>query len=170
MARGGADSRNPSGGAFAGGETIYRQESGNAFLPSRTRPKVSQHGSPRPRPHYYNSGRKRLAGTDSGKSSWVYNRTYVLTEWDPGKAGLNKRKHGISFADAVVCLEDEGALTMRDRFSDEEERWITMGLDGLGRVLVVIYTWRGESVHLISARKATTRERRRYEDANETRI
>jgi uncharacterized DUF497 family protein len=46
----------------------------------------------------------------------------MLTEWDAGKARLNARKHGISFADAVVSLEDEGALTMRDPFSDEEER------------------------------------------------
>jgi uncharacterized DUF497 family protein len=59
---------------------------------------------------------------------------------------------------------------MRDPFSDDEERWVTMGLDVLGRVLVIVYTWRGESVRLISARKATARERRRYEDANETRI
>ncbi|MBS1854036.1 MAG: BrnT family toxin [Acidobacteria bacterium] len=94
----------------------------------------------------------------------------MLTEWDPGKARLNVRKHGISFADAVASLEDEGALTMRDPFSDDEERWVTMGRDVLGRVLVVVYTWRGESVRLISARKATARERRRYEDVNETRI
>ena len=45
-----------------------------------------------------------------------------------------------------------------------------MGLDVLGRKLVVVYTWRGETVRLISARKATARERRRYEDANEARI
>jgi uncharacterized protein len=94
----------------------------------------------------------------------------VLTEWDPGKARLNSRKHGISFADAIACLEDKGALTTRDPFSEEEERWVTMGLDVLGRVLVIVYTWRGESVRLISARKATARERRQYEDANETRI
>ena len=69
------------------------------------------------------------------------------------------------FADAVACLEDEGALTMRDPFSGEEERWVTMGLDALGRVLVVVYTWRGESARLISARKATARERQRYDEA-----
>jgi len=50
---------------------------------------------------------------------------------------------------------------------DEEERWVTMGLDATGRVLVVVYTWRAESVRLISARKATARERRRYEESNE---
>ena len=75
----------------------------------------------------------------------MYNCTYVLTEWDPGKARLNVRKHGVSFADAVACLEDEEAMTMRDPFSNDEERWVTMGRDVTGRVLVVIYTWRGGS-------------------------
>jgi uncharacterized DUF497 family protein len=56
----------------------------------------------------------------------------VLTEWDPGKARLNVRKHGISFADAVASLEDEGALTMRDPFSDDEERWVTMVVTSWG--------------------------------------
>jgi len=97
----------------------------------------------------------------------VYNCTDMDTEWDPVKARLNSRKHGVSFADAVASLEDDGALTMLDPHSAGEERWITMGLDALGRVLVVIYTWRGESARLISARKATPRERRRYEEANE---
>jgi uncharacterized protein len=83
---------------------------------------------------------------------------------------LNSQKHGISFADAVAALEDDVALTMRDPYSSEEERWVTMGLDALGRVLVVVYTWRGEILRLISARKATASERRRYEEANETLI
>jgi uncharacterized DUF497 family protein len=95
----------------------------------------------------------------------VYASTYMLVEWDPGKARLNLRKHGVSFADAVASLEDEGALTMRDLLSDNEERWVSMGLDALGRVLIVVYAWRGESVRLISARKATARERRQYEEA-----
>ncbi len=90
----------------------------------------------------------------------VYNRTYMLTEWDPAKGRLNARKHGVLFADAVGCLEDEGALTMRDSSADDEERWVTMGMDAMGRVLVVVYTWRAESVRLIPARKATARERR----------
>ena len=71
-------------------------------------------------------------------------------------------------ADAVAVLEDETALTMRDPFSEDEERWIALGLDAFGRVLVVVYTWRGERVRLISARNATPRERRRYEESNET--
>jgi hypothetical protein len=54
-------------------------------------------------------------------------------------------------AEPYVCRHSvpsvfRGALTMRDTDSNEEERWVTMGLDGLGRVLVVVYTWRGENV------------------------
>ena len=100
----------------------------------------------------------------------VYNRTYMMTEWDPRKARLNARKHGVQFADAVAVLEDEHALTMRDPFAHEEERWVTLGLDALGRVLVVVYTWRGERVRVISARRATASERRRYEESHETRV
>jgi len=84
-------------------------------------------------------------------------------EWDPRKALLNARKHGVQFADAVAALEDDRALTIGDLASDEE-RWVTIGLDAFGRVIVLVYTWRGESVRLISARKATTNERRLYEE------
>lgn len=86
------------------------------------------------------------------------------TEWDPRKAKLNARKHGVQFADAVAVLEDARALTMADPSSDQEERWITVGLDPLGRVIVVAYTWRGDNIRIISARKATPRERRLYEE------
>lgn len=82
-------------------------------------------------------------------------------EWDRDKASLNLRKHGIDFADAATVLHDERALTQRDYHSDEE-RFVTLGLDAIGRLLVVVYTWRGDDVRLISARKATPRERRDY--------
>ena len=58
-------------------------------------------------------------------------------------------------------------LTIRDPFSEEEERWITLGRDALGRLLVVVYIWRGESVRLISARLATARETTQYEEHHE---
>jgi uncharacterized DUF497 family protein len=77
----------------------------------------------------------------------------MQVEWDPGRARLNARKHGVALADAVAVLEDETALTMRDPFPEDEERWITLGLDAFGRVLVVVYTWRGERVRL--SRRAT---------------
>ncbi len=84
-------------------------------------------------------------------------------EWDAHKAAANLSKHGIDFADAVTALEDDAAITVVDEFADEE-RFVTIGTDALGRLLVVVYTWRGQDViRIISARKATARERRQYE-------
>jgi uncharacterized DUF497 family protein len=85
----------------------------------------------------------------------------MIFEWDPEKAQKNHKKHGISFADAVEVLSDEYAITIEDR-SSQEQRYITIGLDALGRILVVVYTWRGESIRIISARKAAARERAEY--------
>ncbi|MGH7998505.1 MAG: BrnT family toxin [Brasilonema sp.] len=82
-------------------------------------------------------------------------------QWDPNKAAANLRKHGINFADAVSVFSDDLAITIPDeRFN--EERFITIGVDAFGRVLVVVYTWRGEQIRLISARKATLREQKQY--------
>ena len=89
-------------------------------------------------------------------------------EWDPAKARANLKKRGIDFADAVSALEDEAALTIRDPYSEDEERWITLGMDALGRILVVIYGWRGERVRLISARPATSHEAEQYGESHET--
>ena len=85
------------------------------------------------------------------------------SEWDPAKARSNFRKHRVRFADAVTALEDDSALTIRDP-GDDEERWVTIGLDVMRRILVVVYTWRGETVRLISARRATSKERKQYEE------
>jgi len=52
---------------------------------------------------------------------------------------------------------------MEDALSEGERRWITQGMDALGRLLVVVYSWRGDSIRLISARAATARERKQYE-------
>jgi len=57
-------------------------------------------------------------------------------EWDPYKAKANLIKHYVRFAEAVIALEDERALTIRDVDSEEEERWVTLGMDAFGRVLV----------------------------------
>jgi uncharacterized DUF497 family protein len=70
----------------------------------------------------------------------------------------------VHFGDAVAASEDDRALTLRDPFWDDEERWITMGRDALGRVLVVVYTWRGVNIRLISARLALPREQSQSEE------
>jgi len=84
-------------------------------------------------------------------------------EWDPEKAISNLRKHGIDFADAVSALGDDLAVTIPDD-SPDERRFVTVGMDALDRVLVVVYAWRGDRMRLISARRATPRERRVYEE------
>lgn len=85
-------------------------------------------------------------------------------EWDPNKSIANLDKHRIHFADAVAVFSDEFALTVADAFTDEE-RFVTIGVDAFGQLLVVIYTWRDEeTIRIISARKATRHERKQYED------
>jgi uncharacterized DUF497 family protein len=83
-------------------------------------------------------------------------------EWDSEKALINQKKHGVSFAEAVIALEDDYALTIEDDHSDER-RFITMGKDSTGRLLVVVYSYRGETIRMISARRATSQERKDYE-------
>ena len=84
-------------------------------------------------------------------------------QWDSRKAGSNREKHGVDFADAVGVFEDEWALTIREDRIAGERRFVTVGTDFLGRVLVVIYTYRNDDIRLISARAATKKERRAYE-------
>lgn len=83
-------------------------------------------------------------------------------EWDAAKAASNLRKHGVDFADAVTVFDDDLAITILDP-DCEEERFITTGADAVGRLLVVVYAWREDQVRIISARRATRRERRTYE-------
>jgi hypothetical protein len=85
-----------------------------------------------------------------------------VAQWDRDKAAANLRKHRVDFADAETALYDELGMTMSDD-DPEGERFVTLGLDALGRLLVVVYEWRDDDVRLISARKATRAERRQYE-------
>jgi hypothetical protein len=85
-----------------------------------------------------------------------------VAQWDPEKAVANLRKHGVDFADAETALHDEMAMTMPDD-DPEEQRFVTLATDALGRLLVVVYEWRDDDVRLISARKADRSERRQYE-------
>ena len=84
-------------------------------------------------------------------------------EWDPAKARANSLKHGVEFADAVGALEDPLAI-IQDDPHPSERRFLSLGLDFLGRVLVVNWTMRGDASRLISARRATATERRLYEE------
>jgi uncharacterized DUF497 family protein len=86
----------------------------------------------------------------------------AVAQWDAEKAAANLRKHGVDFADAETALRDEMAMTMPDD-DPEGERFVTLGTDALGRLLVVVYVWWDDDVRLISARKATRVERRQYE-------
>jgi len=87
-------------------------------------------------------------------------------EWDPNKAKSNYKKHGVRFADAVGAFEDENAITIEDEHKGED-RFITIGRDFLSRILVVVYTFRDIVIRIISARKATARERKMYEEQDE---
>lgn len=85
-----------------------------------------------------------------------------MFEWDRAKARANLEKHGVSFADTFGVFEDPDALTIEQPAHDED-RYITIGLDAFGRLLVVVYTWRGDNVRIISARNATRSEIPQYE-------
>jgi uncharacterized DUF497 family protein len=88
----------------------------------------------------------------------------VRFEWDPPKAEANLRAHGVSFAEAVTVLEDDFALTREDPAAVDEPRFVTLGLSNLGNLLVVVYTYRDpDAIRLISAWKASTRQREAYE-------
>ncbi|HNV76850.1 MAG: BrnT family toxin [Gemmatimonadetes bacterium] len=82
-------------------------------------------------------------------------------DWDPAKAMGNRRKHGVELADAVGVFEDPMALTLEDDYPSEV-RYVTIGRDTLDRVLVVVWSWNAASIRLISARRATPRERRQF--------
>lgn len=82
-------------------------------------------------------------------------------EWDDGKAASNSARHGVEFADACAAFFDPRALTRPDDHP-HEERHVTFGMDALGRLVGVVYTWRGDAIRIISARKATRTETRLY--------
>jgi uncharacterized DUF497 family protein len=88
-------------------------------------------------------------------------------EWDEAKAESNERKHGVSFIEAMTVFADPLSLTGHDPdHSDDEDRYITMGLSAAERLLVISHAERGERVRLINARTATRREQKDYEDGN----
>jgi len=85
--------------------------------------------------------------------------------WDEVKNVRNQAKHRLSFENASRAFEDPSAVTLPDRFTQGEERWNTIGLIGGTVVLVVAHTYVGDDdlIRIISARRATRGERRKYE-------
>ena len=92
----------------------------------------------------------------------MHNTTKKVT-WDPKKAESNFRKHRVRFSDAETVLFDPLALTLNYQDVDGEQRFVTVGSDAIGRIIVTVYTYRGEKIRIISARKATATERKQYE-------
>ena len=85
-------------------------------------------------------------------------------EWDPEKARANLAKHGVSFEEAMRAFLDPLSVTILDPdHSEGEDRFVLLGQSSSGRLLVVVHTDRRDAVRLISARRATRRERRTYE-------
>ena len=83
-------------------------------------------------------------------------------EFDPSKARANILKHKASLADAEQVLRDPRAVTIEDPDAENEPRFVTLGMDSIGRVLVVIHTPRENRTRLISARKASRSEAEQY--------
>ena len=80
-------------------------------------------------------------------------------EFDPAKARANRSKHGVTFEEAATWLPDPKARVREDALTAGELRWILLGMSEQVRLLVVVYTLRGDNPRLISARKATAKEK-----------
>ena len=85
-------------------------------------------------------------------------------EWDPEKEKSNLEKHGVSFVEAASAFRDLLSITIDDPLhSNHEERVVLVGMSHKGRLVVVVHTERGDNIRIISARKATKKERKDYE-------
>lgn len=92
----------------------------------------------------------------------------LLFEWDPKKALLNLKRHGVSFDEASTAFRDPLSQTIEDPLhSENEERFVLIGRSIQGRLLIIIHTDRGERIRIISARLATKNERLKYEENEE---
>ncbi len=89
-------------------------------------------------------------------------------EWDSRKARSNRAKHGVGFEEASTVFGDPPSLTIPDpEHSKIEDRFVTMGSAFTGKLLVVVHTDRGDNIRIISARRASRRERKSYEKGTE---
>jgi uncharacterized DUF497 family protein len=88
----------------------------------------------------------------------------VPLEWDPSKAAANVRKHGVQFSEAAGVFSDDYAITINDDGSGlDEQRFVTLGMGVKGRILVVVYCYRGQNIRIIAARAAGRVEVEQYE-------
>lgn len=97
--------------------------------------------------------------------SYNVSMSNIAFEWDEAKASSNKKKHGVSFEEAETVFFDENALIIHDpEHSDDEERFVILGLSEISRILVVIHCYREKDkiIRIISARKATKNESMQY--------
>jgi len=86
-------------------------------------------------------------------------------EWDSSKANANLKKHGVPFEEGASIFGDPLSLTIPDpQHSQQEQRFITVGVSAKARTLVVVHVERGDRVRIISARLATKGERKTYEE------
>ena len=86
-------------------------------------------------------------------------------QWDDGKEAANLRKHGVEFDEAATTFYDPLALVLPDEeHSEVEDRWILLARSVRGRLLVTVFTERGENIRIISSRGATPREVKSYEE------
>jgi uncharacterized DUF497 family protein len=87
-------------------------------------------------------------------------------EWDVRKAESNFEKHGVRFSETLPVFEDDFAITISDDESDpNEQRFVSIGTGVKERILVVVYSYCGENIRIISARLAEARERSQYEES-----
>jgi len=88
----------------------------------------------------------------------------LIFEWDSQKAKSNLKKHGVSFEEASTAFQDTLSLTIDDPLhSIDEVRVVLIGMLNKNRLLVVVHTGKGDNIRIISARKATKKERKNYE-------
>ena len=91
-------------------------------------------------------------------------------EWDKAKAKINIKKHGVYFEDAALVFDDPRQMSYLDRLENGEERWHTIGRAGGTVVLLVVHTYIDnigqEIIRIVSARRATKKERKHYEEQN----
>ena len=91
---------------------------------------------------------------------------YIITmsfEFDTTKAKSNLKKHGVAFSDLEPIFNDPFAITVEDEDAKGESRFITVGIDALGRITTVCWNERGENIRIISARLSSANERKQYE-------